>query len=252
MDAFRLAVAIPLALLMTAPNGAGAQRQEAVQLSANTLLPCCTVQSLDLDDSVLLLKNAGTGELLRVRTSLTRYHVGQSVDLSAQATALAITPFPISYQKKNSKMHQNDAWQMQTWITVSAEGRLDGKTLIESSDPLRGFTGGVEVLLVDRFANILHHTALRTYGVQPNSSRTNNWNETAAVAAVNKVRAVVIHHSHEPKTRLAAGLAWIKANSKNVFLVLTCTPLVNDDKGAPARLRRTPGNQASASAIQCS
>jgi hypothetical protein len=251
MKRFRLVAAIPLALLMTTPDGAGAQRQEAVQMSANTLLPCCTVQSLDSGGRLLVVKNTGTGELLSVRTPSTGYRIGQSVDLNAQSTAMAVTPFPVGY-KKSSKIRHNEAWRLRTSVTISTDGRLEGQTLIESTDPLSGFTGGVEVLLVDRSANILHHSLLRTYGVQPNSSRINNWHEIASPNAVNKVRAIVIHHSHEPKVRLAAGLAFIRANSKDVFRVLTCTPSTNDDEDARAGLRRTAGNQSTAATIQCS
>jgi hypothetical protein len=251
MERFRLVAAIPLALLMTTPEGAGAQRQEAVQMRANSLLPCCTVQSLESGGRLLILKNTGTGELLGVRTPFTGYRIGQSVDLNTQSTAMAVTPFPVEY-KKSSKMSQNQAWRLRTSVTISTEGRLEGQTLIESTDPLSGFVGGVEVLLVDRSANILHHTVLRTYGVQPNSSRTNNWHETAPLNAVNKVREVVIHHSHDPKNRLAASLAWIRANSKDVFQVLTCTPSTSDDKDARAGLRRTSGDQPTPATIQCS
>jgi len=59
-------------------------------------------------------------------------------------------------------------------------------------------------------------------------------------------------HSYEPQTTLAATSAWVKANSKDVSLVLTCTQLNNDEKRTRAARRPTSGNPPSSSAIQCS
>jgi len=232
MDMPRLVPGISLALLVLAPARSGAQ------VTANTLLPCCIVESIDPGASKLVLKNSASGEQRSVQTPLANYQVGQLVDLNTLGTAMALTPFPVKYQQENPKMHQNEAWKMRSLVTISPEGRIDGQTRIESSHPQQGFTGGVEVLLLDRSANILHHTSLRTYGVSANSARTENWHETAPPNAVNKVRAVVIHHSHDPKVRLAAGVEWLKANSKDVSAVLACTPMANDGGGRQGA--RTP------------
>ncbi len=236
---------ISLALLLIAPDSSGAQ------VTANTLLPCCTVASIDPGAGMLVLKNVASGERRQVQTPSKKYRLEQVVDLNTPGTAMALTPFPIEYQKKNPKMHRNDAWEMRSRVTISAEGRIDGQTRIESSDPQQGFTGGVEVLLLDRSLNALHHTSLRTYGVNANSARIINWHETSPLTAVNKVRAVVIHHSHDPKVRLAAGLGWLQANSKDVSLVLACTPLANDGTGAGGGRRPSMKPPASAS-IRCS
>jgi hypothetical protein len=205
---------------MTTAVPAEAQLERSV-VPAGVLLPCCVVESQDAAGAFLALKNTATGELLRVTTPSTRYRVGQAVDMNSKATALAITPFPAEYDKR-STIHGDSTWKMHTWISVSKEGVIDGKTLITSSNPTLGFTGGVEVLLLDRSLNLLHQTSLRTYGVQLNSSRTINWHETAPLAAANKVRAVVIHHSYDPKVRLAAGLEWLNDNAGDVSEVLTC------------------------------
>lgn len=122
-----------------------------------------------------------------------------------------------------STIHGDSTWIMHTWISVSEEGVIDGKTLIGSSNPILGFTGGVEVLLVDRSSNILYQSPLRTYGVLPSGSRTSTWHEAAPIGAVNQVRAVLIHHSYEPKVRLAASSGWINANAGDVSEVLTCS-----------------------------
>jgi hypothetical protein len=160
--------------------------------------------------------------------------------MNLDRTALAITPFPVK-DYKSSKIKGKSSWKMTTDVTVSNSGRIDGKTKTKSSEAMRGFTGGVEVLLTDRAGNILYQTALRKYGVNGTamggqSERTENWSETVPGDALNKVSAVVIHHSYEPKVRLAAGLGWIKDNWDVVVKVYKCGKdlLADDEEGAVA------------------
>jgi len=146
--------------------------------------------------------------------------------MDIQKTRLAITPFPVE-EYKRKKINGNSSWVMKTWVVVSKDGRLDGKTNIKSSEAARGFTGGVEVVLTDRAGNIVYQSNLRKYGVNGTamggkSERTINWDETVPPDALDKVRAVVIHHSYEPKVRLAAGIGWIKENWKLVHKVYKC------------------------------
>ncbi len=226
------ACGIALVLGMTTAVVAGAQLERNV-VPGGVLLPCCVVESQDAAGTFLVLKKTATGQPLRVTTPSTRYRVGQAADMNSTATALAITSFPAEYDKR-STVHGDSTGIMHTWISVSKEGVIDGKTLVKSSDPLRGFTGGVEVLLIDRSGNILHQTTLRAYGINANASRIITWVEPSSVAAANKVRAVLIHHSYEPKTRLAAQVAWINANAGDVSQVLTCAGL---SRGVAAGIR---------------
>ncbi len=219
------------------PSGSQVANSE---LAVGLLLPCCVLERVEEPTSlrargrVLVLKNSSTGELHRVTVpgkassaaGGPKYRPGQRVDMNIQKTALAITPFPVEEYKKKS-INGNSAWVMRTWVTVSNNGRIDGKTRTKSAEAARGFTGGVEVLLTDRAGNILHQTRLRTYGVNGTamggkSDRTENWSETVSAETLNKVRAVVIHHSYEPKVRLAAGVGWIKDNWKVVHKVYKC------------------------------
>lgn len=222
---------------------------------SNSLLPCCVLEGVESDvmprkgvgtaslkgtGGVLVIKHTGTGKVERLRVSgasAARYRPGQAVAMNLDRTALAITPFPVK-DSKESRINGKSSWKMWTDVTVSNNGRIDGKTKTKSSEAARGFTGGVEVLLTDRAGNILHQTTLRTYGVNGTamggqSSRTENWNETVAPAALNKVSAVVIHHSYEPKVRLAAGLGWIKENWDVVVKVFKCGAelLAGDEEG---------------------
>jgi len=238
---------ISLALLLTAAGRSGAQ------VTATELLPCCAVETIDPRVGMLVVKNLASGQLWRVQTPSQKYRPGQAVDMNTPGTAMALTPFPVEYLKKNPKIHQNDAWEMRSLVIISVEGRIDGQNHLKNSDPLQAFTGGVEVVLLDRSTNILHRTELRTYGVNANSDRTANWYETAPLTAVNKVRAVVIHHSHDPKVRLAAGAGWLKENSRDVSLVLTCTPAANHGGGLPGRPGALkPLKQPSTFPVRCS
>lgn len=212
------------------------------QVSANILLPCCVLEGVEQDlpkkgvstvglrgsGGVLVVRHKSTGKVERLRVSsasAAKFRPGQAVAMKLDRSAIAITPFPVKDSKKSNIT--KSSWKMETDVTVSKNGRIDGKTKTKSSEAARGFTGGVEVLLTDRAGNILHQTKLRTYGVNGTamggqSSRTENWNETVAPDALNKVSAVVIHHSYEPKVRLAAGLGWIKDNWKLVHKVYKC------------------------------
>jgi hypothetical protein len=214
----------------------------------NALLPCCVVEGvesaakarpagdgrLQKQANLLVVKNTKTGEVHRLKVpgaSSAKYRPGQAVDMNLDKTAIAVTPFPINEYKR--KEIRRSSWVMKTWVTVSNDGRLDGKTNIKSSEAMRGFTGGVEVVLTDRVGNILHQTQLRTYGVNGTamggkSERTENWKETVPPEALNKVRAVVIYHSYEPKVRLAAGVGWIRDNWKTVHKVYKCAKQVYD------------------------
>jgi hypothetical protein len=158
--------------------------------------------------------------------------------MSLDRSAIAITAFPINEEKVRSKINGNSAWRMTTEVTVSKNGLMEGKTKTKSSEAMRGFTGGVEVLLTDRAAKVLYQTQLRTYGVNGTamggkSERTVNWTNTVPADALNKVSAVVIYHSYEPKVRLAAGIGWIKDNWKLVAKVFKCGAelLAADEEG---------------------
>lgn len=228
------------------PATASQVNPTTVALAPGVLLPCCVLEGVESslkEGTFLVVKNTNTGARERVKVghgagklgsvaSSSKYRPGQRVAMNLNKTALAITPFPIEEYKKK-KINGNSSWVMKTSVVVSNSGRLDGKTNIKSSEAARGFTGGVEVVLTDRAGNILHQTQLRTYGVNGTamggkSERTVNWNETVPADALNQVSAVVIHHSYEPKVRLAAGIGWIKDNWKLVHKVYKCGKEIYD------------------------
>jgi hypothetical protein len=96
---------------------------------------------------------------------------------------------------------------MKTKITISnlggGNGRIDGLTRIWTDVKLAGFTGGVDVSLVDENQSTLHITPLKDYGVNGKwigeSDRTERWSEILPPGVVDKVKGYVILHRHTPK-----------------------------------------------------
>ena len=229
---------------------AGPPGSAVVTQVPNILLPCCVVQGVEKDLSpsrvgkaipdrvglkgmgnFLVVKHTNTGKVERLRVSgasSAKYRPGQLVDMSLDKTRMAVTVFPVLAEKE-SKIKGKTSWKMWTDVTVSNNGRIDGKTRIKSSEAVRGFTGGMEYLLTDRAGNILYHSRLRKWGVdgeaEPGSDndRTVRWDDAVTPQVLNKMRAVVIHHSYEPKVRLAAGLSWIRDNWDEIYTIYKCT-----------------------------
>lgn len=245
-----------------APPAPPVNSNTTIALAPGVMLPCCVVEGVDQKGN-LLLKDTGSGQIHSVKVGAppagtagavgsaatsAKYRPGQIVDMNIARTAMAVTAFPVKGYKRK-EINGNSAWTMKTWVTVSDNGRIDGKTRLKSAEALRGFTGGVEVLLTDRVGNILHQTDLRKYGVNPNKTRTENWSETASPETLNKVRAVVVHQTYEPKVRLAAGLGWIKDNWDEVYTLYKCYLKYTEDdekKGqAPAPPPPPPGQNQS-------
>ena len=95
---------------------------------------------------------------------------------------------------------------METSITVSKNGRIDGVTKTWSCSN-SGFTGGVYVVITDKSGNVLNEPRQRRYGVNGRniinstcSERTDVWNESIPVNDLNDVHYVFIEHDHTPKT----------------------------------------------------
>jgi hypothetical protein len=93
---------------------------------------------------------------------------------------------------------------METSITISNNGRIDGVTRTWTAHKHKGFTGGVAVVLMDSAGNVLHVTQEEKYGVNCRrcpgpSDRTVRWAQTMPANLISQVRGYAIFHAHSPK-----------------------------------------------------
>jgi hypothetical protein len=105
--------------------------------------------------------------------------------------------------------------RMETSITISNNGRIDGVTRTWTANKWKGFTGAVAVVITDSAGNVLHVTPPQSYGVDcrrcPNSSdRTQQWSNTVPSNVLNQVGGYAIVHTTNPRNRWRDWLATAK------------------------------------------
>lgn len=219
------------------------------------LLPCCKVTNVDAAKNMITVQDNKTGKVIRMRLGSSKprlqhrpgtkkYRRGQTVYMNDQGNLAAVTTFPVSFTKKNKI--EKSSRTMETTVILSDSGRMDGRTKIKTSEALRGFTGGVQVVVTDLGGNQLYTTKMRTYGVDGtanpnnNSSRTEKWTEQVPTEALDKAAALVIWHSHEPKNRIPGAVEWVKDNW-DCFVVLY--KLLKTEDGGAQPGGGQPGSQ---------
>jgi hypothetical protein len=99
-----------------------------------------------------------------------------------------------------------DHRRMETSITISSNGRIDGVTRIWTAKQWSGFTGAVAVAVTDSAGNILYVTEPHSYGVDCKrcpgpSDRTQQWADTVPSNILNQVKGYAIVHSTNPRNR---------------------------------------------------
>jgi hypothetical protein len=95
---------------------------------------------------------------------------------------------------------------METQVTISNNGRIDGVTRIWTAKQLKGFTGSVAVTITDRAGNVLHVTNPQTWGVDCKrcpgpSDRTQSWTDSVPSSVLDKVGGYAIFHTTNPRDR---------------------------------------------------
>ena len=117
--------------------------------------------------------------------------------------------FPKTVSSGTTNIKGKDYMDTEVTLSKTASGGLiTGKTVIWTENKLSGFTGGVDVALLDQNNNILHISELHQYGVNGKwipgapSSRTELWNEPVPQEAMAQVSKIAIVHRHTPKDRL--------------------------------------------------
>mgnify|MGYP001801196456 FL=1 len=117
--------------------------------------------------------------------------------------------FPLTISSPETKVKSKSYMQSDvTLSTTPSGGLLYSKTRIWSRNKWNGFTGGVEVVLLDENDNFLFISQLHKYGVNGRyipgapDSRTETWNETIPADVMKRARKIAIYHRHTPKSRL--------------------------------------------------
>ncbi|MFX3643492.1 MAG: hypothetical protein ACE3L7_33375 [Candidatus Pristimantibacillus sp.] len=109
--------------------------------------------------------------------------------------------FPL---KGSQHTELGDHRRMNTDITISASGRLDGLTDIWTSKKWVGFHGSVVVFITDSVGNILFASKPQTWGVSGTATgRDHNrkdlrWDDQIPSDQINKIEGYVIHHTYTP------------------------------------------------------
>lgn len=99
-----------------------------------------------------------------------------------------------------------DHRRMETQITVSNNGRVDGVTRIWTAKQWKGFTGSVAVAITDRAGNVLYVTNPQTWGVDCKrcpgpSDRTQGWTDSIPSNLLDQVGGYAIMHTTSPRDR---------------------------------------------------
>lgn len=110
-------------------------------------------------------------------------------------------PFPL----RGSKFTElGDHRRMETSITISKNGRIDGATRIWTAAKWTGFHGSVAVAITDRAGNVLYVTNPQTWGVDCKrcpgpSNRTQSWADTVPSNVLSNVGGYAIIHTTNPR-----------------------------------------------------
>ncbi|MGN4457456.1 hypothetical protein [Bacillus cereus group sp. MYBK57-1] len=121
-----------------------------------------------------------------------------------------MTNFPL---KGSQHTGLGDHREMETTITISENGRIDGSTLTKTCKRAFGFTGSVIVFLTDSKGNILYATDTHRYGVNAlgylkncddsgDHQRTEFWNENIPQEVINNISGYEITHAYTPLPRV--------------------------------------------------
>jgi hypothetical protein len=127
---------------------------------------------------------------------------------------------------------------METEVKISQTptgGLLTAKTVTWTTDKFQGFTGGVEVFLLDQKDNVIYVSDLHEYGVNGKwipgapDSRTDSWKETLSPEILSRVSRVAFVHRHTPKNRFSKFI-------KNLKELASAVKAVGDAVGSVASL----------------
>jgi hypothetical protein len=138
--------------------------------------------------------------------------VRAGTNLSSEQLLAQNQRFPL----RGSKFTElGDHRRMETQITISNNGRIDGVTKIWTDKQLKGFTGSVAVALTDRAGNVLYVTNPQRWGVDCKrcprpSNRTQGWADAVPSNVLGNVGGYAIIHTTSPRDRWRSWLSTAK------------------------------------------
>ncbi|AOK89571.1 hypothetical protein [Paenibacillus polymyxa] len=111
--------------------------------------------------------------------------------------------FPL---KGSQHTELGDHRRMNTDITISSSGRIDGLTDIWTSKKWIGFHGSVVVFITDSDGNILYATKPQKWGVSGTATGRDHkrldlrWEDSIPSEVIDKIEGYMIHHTYTPIT----------------------------------------------------
>ncbi len=114
---------------------------------------------------------------------------------------------PLFVTEENEVQSDRARRYMRTEAQVSDSGALVAKTRTWTRQPAIGFTGGVDIFLVQNDGIIVAHTGIRQFGVDgfripfKKSDRTEVWFHTFSAEEVARATALDVYHLHAPRDR---------------------------------------------------
>lgn len=99
-----------------------------------------------------------------------------------------------------------DHRRMETSVTISNNGRVDGVTRIWTAKQWSGFTGAVAVVIADSSGNVLYVTEPHSYGVDCKrcpgpSDRTQQWSDAVPSNVLGQIGGYAIVHTTNPRPK---------------------------------------------------
>ncbi|MGG3574078.1 hypothetical protein ABES80_16605 [Bacillus gobiensis] len=95
---------------------------------------------------------------------------------------------------------------MTTDATLNADGIINSFTRTRSVTWFGGFTGGVQVLMVDENGSVIGYTSQHRYGVDGTkngrSDRTEPWSESIDSSIANRTVRLAVIHAWTPKVNI--------------------------------------------------
>ncbi len=135
---------------------------------------------------------------------------GASAAASTSTSTSASTSTTVASPKASTVedgVTRSGARRMRTTATwFPSENRVVATTRTWNSVKLTGFTGGVQVVFLDRDGHVIGATGMRTFGVDGTwvgrYSRTDVWEERVDAPWLSRATSIRVVHSHAGRVRL--------------------------------------------------